>query len=557
MRTTARRGVLVVLLAMATASLAAFAQPIQWQNAIPNLGFGSTFESASAALAEDPSGNVYVGTRGAAFQSFVSRIDTAGVLGWTAEVGGGFVCAPSCGTSRVGIAADTNGAYAAANTYRGPMACPLGCGYGYVRGLAALDGTNSYVYATPSTQPVSAGLRGLAAAPGGGAVAVGYDAAGGLLVRTGAQPFERRYGSVMTGVAVLASGAILVSGYDPGGDPYVRRYSSAGDVDWTRTRTGMSACVLFAADAAGRTACAGSADVTVYDPNGSPLWGPLPLVTGAMAFDGAGNLWVTGQTCAGTAHHCAATLAKYDPTGTRVAFDSLADPARGYGWNAIATGPAGEVYVTGTTRPITVAPPPPYIPADMLTGRYDSTGTRSWFAVHNGAADSEDRGDALVATADGVIVGAYVYDTAVSSIMVLKYGAAALPLPGIVLSASPNPAIPGQPVTLTATLSGATAPAGTVSFHDGTTRLCAAVPLIATNATTASASCVVPALTSTSQRYFAAYGGGTGYPPAAADVTVVIASAATMEVPTLSFAGPALLTALLGLLAMREARRRG
>jgi hypothetical protein len=113
---------------MAMASLGAFAQPIQWQNAIPNIGFGSTFASASVALAEDPSGNVYVGTRGAAFQSFVSRIDTAGVLGWTAEVVGGFVCVPTCGTARIGIAADASGAYVAANTYRGPMACALGCG---------------------------------------------------------------------------------------------------------------------------------------------------------------------------------------------------------------------------------------------------------------------------------------------------------------------------------------------------------------------------------------------------------------------------------------------
>lgn len=322
MRTT-----LAATLAIAWASLlvgaAAIAQPIQWQHTIPSAGPGFFLNAyASAALAQDGSGNVYVGRLGAAFESSVSRVDATGVLVWTTPVPGFLVCVPTCGTGLVGFAADASGAYVAGNTHRGPMACAVGCGYGFVSAAAALDGAGSSIYATPFTQPVSAGVHGLAAVPGGGAVVAGYDASGGLVVRIGAQPLERRYGSAMTHVAAHASGATLVAGGDSAGEPFIRRYSSVGDVDWTRTRTGMSGCALFAVDAAGRVACAGPGDVTVYDAAGAPLWGPAALVVGAMAFDGAGHLWVTGQTCSGTGHHCAATLAKYDTAGARVAFDA-------------------------------------------------------------------------------------------------------------------------------------------------------------------------------------------------------------------------------------------
>lgn len=54
-------------------------------------------------------------------------------------------------------------------------------------------------------------------------------------------------------------------------------------------------------------------------------------------------------------------------------------------------------------------------------------------------------------------------------------GFAADAAPGIALSGSPNPAPPGRSVMLVASLSGVTAPSGTVSFHDGSALLCAAI----------------------------------------------------------------------------------
>jgi hypothetical protein len=90
---------------------------------------------------------------------------------------------------------------------------------------------------------------------------------------------------------------------------------------------------------------------------------------------------------------------------------------------ALSIGPTGDIHVTGLSRPVTTGTFPP---SDMITARYDSGAVRQWFTTYAGAGNWNDVGSAIVATADGAIVGGTVHDTAAPSSAVSKYGAAPL-----------------------------------------------------------------------------------------------------------------------------------
>jgi uncharacterized repeat protein (TIGR01451 family) len=77
------------------------------------------------------------------------------------------------------------------------------------------------------------------------------------------------------------------------------------------------------------------------------------------------------------------------------------------------------------------------------------------------------------------------------------------------LSATPNPSVVGQSVTLTATVAG-DPPTGTVNFTDGSTVLCSNVALVA-SPINASATCVISNLTVGNHPLAAAYSGDTNY----------------------------------------------
>jgi YVTN family beta-propeller protein len=104
-----------------------------------------------------------------------------------------------------------------------------------------------------------------------------------------------------------------------------------------------------------------------------------------------------------------------------------------------------------------------------------------------------------------------------------SYGAAAGSIPQTVnkvaasvgVGTTPNPSMPGQSVTITATVSGANGTAtGTVTFKDGATTLCSAVALAS-----GAASCTTSSLSSGSHSLTAAYSGNATYNTASGTAT--------------------------------------
>jgi hypothetical protein len=82
------------------------------------------------------------------------------------------------------------------------------------------------------------------------------------------------------------------------------------------------------------------------------------------------------------------------------------------------------------------------------------------------------------------------------------------PPASVTLTSTLNPAIHGQPVRFTATVTGA-GPTGTVAFKDGAGTIagCATAALHSLNATSSSATCVTFTLTVGTHSIVAAYGG--------------------------------------------------
>lgn len=87
---------------------------------------------------------------------------------------------------------------------------------------------------------------------------------------------------------------------------------------------------------------------------------------------------------------------------------------------AVAVGPSGEVFVTGTSR----GPATDHVP-DMLTAKYSADGDLLWTRRHDGSAGAHDTPTDLAADADGSVVVVGMTQGAQSSAdaVVLRYAA--------------------------------------------------------------------------------------------------------------------------------------
>jgi hypothetical protein len=100
-----------------------------------------------------------------------------------------------------------------------------------------------------------------------------------------------------------------------------------------------------------------------------------------------------------------------------------------------------------------------------------------------------------------------------------------LPVPVTTVTSSQDPSTFGQKVTFTATI--APADGGTLTFTDGSTVLCAAVPLTHSGGSTYKAKCATTALPAGFNTITTAYPGDTRYAPSAGGLTQTVAQAPT------------------------------
>jgi uncharacterized repeat protein (TIGR01451 family) len=115
----------------------------------------------------------------------------------------------------------------------------------------------------------------------------------------------------------------------------------------------------------------------------------------------------------------------------------------------------------------------------------------------------------------------------------------------VTLSANPNPAITGAPVTLTATVEG-DPPTGTVSFSDnGLTLPCSPVTLVA-GITSSTATCTTTFMTPGAHSVIATYAGDASFVQATSSITAVSAFAPLVSTPMLDRWMMLLLGVLLG-----------
>jgi len=118
---------------------------------------------------------------------------------------------------------------------------------------------------------------------------------------------------------------------------------------------------------------------------------------------------------------------------------------------------------------------------------------------------------------------AYVANNADSTVSVIS---ADLPVPVTAVGSSQDPSTFGQKVTFTATIAPADA-GGTITFTDGSTVLCSAVPLTHAGGSTYKAKCATTALPVGADTITTAYSGDTSYAASAGTLTQTVAQAPT------------------------------
>jgi hypothetical protein len=202
--------------------------------------------------------------------------------------------------------------------------------------------------------------------------------------------------------------------YNPGGDEedYATiKYNSDGNQLWLARYNvpliAHSEPAAKAVDPSGNVHVTGDRNrstsgcdyVTVkYNSGGTQLWaahytGPLRKIdrATALALDAQGNVFVTGiSDFSGTDGSGVYATVKYDANGNQL-WVARSQQAQTDGLGpALAVDDSGNIYVTGTSgRPLDAST------TDILTLKYDATGTELWAATYDGPARSADFGLAL------------------------------------------------------------------------------------------------------------------------------------------------------------------
>lgn len=222
-------------------------------------------------------------------------------------------------------------------------------------------------------------------------------------------------------IVVDASGNAYVTGESYGSDffDYVTiKYGPSGNQEWVAryngSQRGGSAddrATDLAVDAAGNVYVTGFNDdyVTIkYDASGAQKWvaqfdggqgDPLHPQTRdrawAVAVDGSGNVYVTGDSGEGSPNLSDYVTVKYNPSGVQQWVARYTESTSYDYAKAVSVDAAGNVYVTGSS----------FIRFsgtfwDYATVKYDSSGRQRWVRRYHGGND-DDQANALAVDASG------------------------------------------------------------------------------------------------------------------------------------------------------------
>jgi len=190
------------------------------------------------------------------------------------------------------------------------------------------------------------------------------------------------------------------------------------DTAWVRTYNGpgndYDEARAIAVDASGNIYVAGQSctDDTLYffewatikyDSSGNRLWVQTydGLAPGsddkayAIAVDGSGNVYVTGNSWGGYETQNDYATIKYDSSGNQLWARRYNGPGNDedYAYD-IAVDASGNAYVTGFSSPNETT-------ADCLTIKYNLDGNELWVRRYNGPANLDDGGNALALDSSG------------------------------------------------------------------------------------------------------------------------------------------------------------
>ncbi len=342
-------------------------------------------EDVATAIAVDGSGNVYV--TGESYGSVTAR-DYATVKYYP------------------------NGDSAWVRGYNGP-----GNGNDYASGIA-VDGSGN-VYVTGKSWGSGMSYKSTIAASG---LYLYYDYATIKYYPNGDTAWVRRYNGygsnedVATAIAVDGSGNVYVTGEShgsvTGGDYATIKYYPSGDTAWVRRYNGSGSnediATAIAVDGNGNVYVTGQSygsgtgedyATIKYYPSGDTAWvkryngfGNNGDVATAIAVDGSGNVYVTGQSYGSGTGEDYATI-KYYPGGDTVWVRRYNGSENGNDKASdISVDDSGKVYITGTTD---------YGSGfdDFATISYYPDGDTAWVRRYNGPDNGRDLPSAIIADA--------------------------------------------------------------------------------------------------------------------------------------------------------------